>query len=422
MSICLFPNLAYLSETSRAVEIYRALRELGESPLVAAHGGTYEFILQEERIPYHIVPPVMTAKRCRDFVLANIGKKANFYTVPELREHVTEEVAFFKKHDVRIVHIGFTLSAKLSTRVLGLPLSTAHGSFFPPVFAKKLVPYRKDFNRGPIRLLPESWKRNFANWLFSHARLYTRPFNKVAKEFNLKPVQSIADLFLGDYAFVTDIPEIIGISKEEMESWENVRDRRYSDRIKLIHAGPIYARLFGELTEDIREFLNTDQPKIFVALTSSVEDCLSSVYKTLKDFDGRIIFVTTTHPRDFQPAPNIIIKDHVPSHKIMPLCDVAIIHGGQGSVQTAIASGTPIIGFPLQPEQNLNLQLIENHGAGFNLPFSALKNNQLQTCIQQILTEYNYKENMQKLQAWQASYDGPQNVALALRELAKGRA
>lgn len=415
MSICLFPNLAYLSETSRAIEVYRALRKLGVSPIVATHGGTYEFILQEEAIPYYIVPPVMTAKRCRDFVLANIGKKFNFYSTPELCTHVNEEIAFFKTHDVTIVHIGFTLSAKLSTRASGIPLSTAHGSFFPPVFAKNLVPYRKDFNRGPIGLLPESWKRQFVNWLFSHIKLYTKPFNRVAKELNLIPVQSMADLFLGDYSFVTDVPEIIGIGKEEMENWSNVRDRRYSDSIKLIHAGPMYARLFGEVPEDIREFFHTDQPKIFVALTSSVKDCLNSVYKILKDVHGRILFVTTNHPWDFLPAPNILIKDHVPSHKIMPLCDVAIIHGGQGSVQTAIASGTPIIGFPLQPEQNLNLQLVEDHGAGCNLPFSALNNNQLKTCIHQILTDQGYKENMEKLQTWQAGYDGPGNIALALQ-------
>lgn len=419
MSICLFPNLAYLSETSRAIEIYKALTKQGATPVVATHGGTYEGILQEESIPYHIVPPVMTEESCRDYVLANIGKRPNFYTYRELWEHVEGEIEFFKKHEVSLVHIGFTLSTKISARFLNIPLSTAHGSFLPPVFEKNLAPYRKDFNRGIIRLLPEKWKTRFANWLYSHAKIYTKPFNAVAKKLEIAPVESVADLFLGDYALVTDIPEIIGISKEEMENWENTRDSRYSSRIKLFHAGAIYAKLFGELPQDVYEFFQTDKPKIFVALTSSVEDCLSRVYESLKDLGCRVIFCTTVHPRNFEASENILLKDHIPSHKVIPLCDLAIIHGGQGSIQTAIASGTPIIGFPLQPEQNLNLQLIENHKAGLNLPFYVLKKKQLNTYIHNILNDQSFSANMNQLKAWQEKYNGPENAARVLLSLMK---
>ncbi|TVR57807.1 MAG: hypothetical protein EA426_11465 [Spirochaetaceae bacterium] len=419
MSICLLPNMAYLSETSRTVEIYKALKEHGTTPVVATHGGTYESILKQEGIPYHIIPPVMSGERCREYVLANIGKKPNFYTAAELRKDVAGEIEFFKRHKITLVHIGFTLSAKLSTRFLGIPLSTAHGSFLPPVFEKRMAPYQKDFDRGLIRLLPEEWKKRFVNRLYSHAKIYCKPFNAVAKELAIAPVQSVADLFLGDYAIVTDIPEIIGIPRDEIESWENSPDSRYSSRIKLFHAGAIYAKLFGEVPQDVREFLQTDQPKVFVALTSSVEDCLSRVYEVLKDIDCRVIFCTTVHPKNFEPSENILLKDHIPSHKVMPLCDLAIIHGGQGSIQTAIASGIPVIGFPLQPEQNLNLQLIENHKAGFNLPFYTLKKKRLGAYVRKVLNDGIYSENMKRLRSWQERYNGPENAARILTELAK---
>ena len=419
MSICLFPNTAYLSETSRAIAIYRALREEGESPFVATHGGTYEFVLQKEHIPYHIVPPVMTPERCRDYVLANNGKKPRFYSTQELREHVNAEVYFFREHMIRVVHIGFTLSAKLSARVEGIPLSTTHGSFFPLVFEKRLAPYRKDFNRGPVRLLPESWKVRFVNWLYSHGRFYTGPFNAVARESGIPPIRSVVDLFSGDYTFVTDTPEIIGISTEEMEAWENAADSRYSSSIRLIHAGAIYAKLFGELPQDVLDFLNTDKPKLFVALTSSAEDYLSAVYDCVKHLDVRVVFCTTTQPKRFKSSEHVLITDHVPSHRIMPMCDLAIIHGGQGSVQTAIASGTPVIGFALQPEQNLNLQLVENHGAGFNLTVSELKRRRLAGYIHSVLSDRRFAVNMNRLREWQARYDGPKNVARGLQEIAR---
>ena len=101
----------------------------------------------------------------------------------------------------------------------------------------------------------------------------------------------------------------------------------------------------------------------------------------------------------------------------MPLFDLAIIHGGQGSIQTAIASGIPIIGFPLQPEQNLNLQLIENHGAGFNLPLYLLKNGKLNNYISKILNDKNFSPKMKKLKAWQEKYNGPENAAKTLSKL-----
>jgi len=140
MSICLFTNLAYLSETSRAIEIYKALKEQGIKPIVATHGGTYEFILKDENIPYYLVPPVMTEQCCRNYVLANIGERPDFYTTKELKEHVNHEIEFFKNNNISLVHIGFTLSTKLSARYLNIPLSTAHGSFFSPVFEKKYCP------------------------------------------------------------------------------------------------------------------------------------------------------------------------------------------------------------------------------------------------------------------------------------------
>ncbi len=59
--------------------------------------------------------------------------------------------------------------------------------------------------------------------------------------------------------------------------------------------GAIYARLFGELPDDVKEFLATDEPKVYVALTSSNPDWISSVYSQLKGLEARVVFVSTVH-------------------------------------------------------------------------------------------------------------------------------
>src|SRR6266498_2085812 len=43
--ICLLPNCCFLSETSRMLEIYRALVAKGAAVRVATHGGTHEGVL-----------------------------------------------------------------------------------------------------------------------------------------------------------------------------------------------------------------------------------------------------------------------------------------------------------------------------------------------------------------------------------------
>jgi len=79
--------------------------------------------------------------------------------------------------------------------------------------------------------------------------------------------------------------------------------------------------------------------------------------------DAKAIICTTLHQFEEKSHDNILIVDHLSSHKVMPLVDLAIIHGGQGSVQTAINAGIPIIGIPLHVEQGLNVAMIVRHGA-----------------------------------------------------------
>jgi hypothetical protein len=81
----------------------------------------------------------------------------------------------------------------------------------------------------------------------------------------------LVDLVMGDLTLVTDVPEILGISEEDMDAWRPSGawyDIRPTSCLK--YAGPIYAELSGEIPEDVREFLAaTNTPKLYVALAST---------------------------------------------------------------------------------------------------------------------------------------------------------
>ncbi len=124
---------------------------------------------------------------------------------------------------------------------------------------------------------------------------------------------------------------------------------------------------------------------------------------------------STTH--SFEEYPNIMVKKHLPSHLVIPLVDCAVIYGGQGSVQTAIASGAPVVGYPLQGEQYFNLKIIERHGAGICLPLNAIRKRKFRTAVEKVLGDATFKTNMQRLQSYQACCDGAENAATILQEM-----
>lgn len=423
MSICCFPNCAYLSETSRMVAVYRELMKQGETPVMATHGGTYEFILKDEGIPYRIVQPHVSDERSLDYAAASRGERGYigmgiYESGNELREHVRHEVEFFKANGISRVLIGWTQSCAISTRVLGIPLAVTHlASMVPPAMGKMGIPILEPHDRYIKRLVPESCISALYHWGMRF-NMFIKPFNEIAEEFNVRPFTGALDLMMGDLTLVTDTPEILGVAKDKMEDWKPCNPRLYSRSPRLRYVGALFARLFGGLPEDVRQFLDTPKPKLYIALTSSRLDYIEAAYSLVKDMDAKSVLVTTVHGNRLNSTDTVLVKAHLPSHLVMPLVDCAVIHGGQGSTQTAIASGTPVVGFPFHGEQSMNLKLIENARAGYCLPLRYLKKTELvRKYVERILSDDSFKRNMRRLKHLQDRYNGAENAAKIIKDL-----
>ncbi len=411
MKICTFPNCAYLSETSRMIELYKELKRRGEEVVMATHGGPYEWLFKEEGIEYTIVQPHFSNERARDFVLTNTGEKgiAEFYKADELDLHVQNEIQFYKELDITKVITGFTLSCAISTRASNIPYYVTHlGSFVPPVFEKKMLVPTLVLNLKIFKLIPKSWMITLINNLMFKSKMATKAFNKIAKKYDVAPFSSMEEMMMGDVIIVTDVPEILTISKEEIEGWQpsGKNKKYYNHPVKLRYGGAIFAKLFGDISDEITSFLDTDKPKIYIALTSGQSAVIDRVYEGVKDMDAKIVILTTVHKIKESTHDNILVVDHLPSHKVMPLMDIAIIHGGQGSVQTAIDAGTPVVGIPLHVEQGLNVATLERHGAGIMQLKHDIDPNEVRAKVLKILGDKSYKENMLKLSSYQKQVNG----------------
>jgi UDP:flavonoid glycosyltransferase YjiC (YdhE family) len=99
----------------------------------------------------------------------------------------------------------------------------------------------------------------------------------------------------------------------------------------------------------------------------------------------------------------------------MPQVDLAVITGGQGSVQTAMATGTPFVGLPLQPEQEFNVSLAVRHGMALALGPRTATVASVAGAVRSLSTRPSHRECARRVQGHYAGVDGAALAARALR-------
>ncbi|MGH3140437.1 MAG: glycosyltransferase [Gaiellales bacterium] len=190
---------------------------------------------------------------------------------------------------------------------------------------------------------------------------YTDGFNRAAAQLDVAGLPSFASLLLGDLTLVTDVPSLLGVAAPDMEAWRP--NDRYRPETRLRYAGPIYARIPIPLPEGVERFLDGPGPTAYVAITSTGPEVVRAAVEAVRAHGVRVVVAGTVHDLADLEDPLTLVEPILPSHLVMPRVDVAVIAGGQGSVQTALACGTPFVGIPLQPEQHLNVHLAQRAGA-----------------------------------------------------------
>jgi UDP:flavonoid glycosyltransferase YjiC (YdhE family) len=415
--ICLLPHCAYLSETTRMMEIRAALLARGAEVRVATHGGTWERLLAEAGIDYTLVGPRFTAARSAEFVRMGAGMGPpgqSMWSDEEILAYARAEAAFFRAHEVSAAVTGFTLTALLSTRLAGIPLVTEHaGSMVPPVFEAKQVEAFLDPPVPLLRHFPRAAQRFFANLGINRLHNHCAGFNRVAKTLGVEGVPSYAALLLGDLTLVTDTPDVLGISAEAMAAWRP-RAPGYRPTTRLRYAGPLFAHLETPLPERVERFLEGDGPKVYVAVTSATEATVRAAVQGAGATGARVLVASTVHALSDLEGPEVMIEPVLPSHRVMPRVDLAITAGGQGSVQCAMAAGTPLVVIPLQPEQDFNGQIVERHHAGARISLRDVPGPALTALAKKILGDPRYREGARTVQRSYAAVDGAGAAADAI--------
>ncbi len=414
-----FPLFYNLAETGRAILVAKRYVELGGEVVFFSHGGEYEQLARE--LGYKIIQldPIFTEESIKRIVSINRREKKGIaYAEDFLRESVKNEVLAYKKTGISMIISFVNMSCSISARVAKIPLvciTPGVGTFY--------VSYPDYFENSITRFIPKYFKIQFLNWDFAHGKKFLKPFNKVAREYNLKPFRCSAEVTRGDVNLATNFLEFINIFPNQQEFPDK-------DYVGIILLDELFSKKFPEektsqINKEIENHLKRPGRSILLTMGSSGDKQLFlNILQALNKTRYNVIAVYANILRENEIPDlndNILMKKFVPSiEKANQMVDLAVIHGGQGTVYTAAYAGKPVIGFPMQFEQHLHLEKMVGHGAGLMLSKKYYKEKNLLEAITKIFDNYDeYLTNAKKLAKKIPMPEGDRNSALRLVDILK---
>jgi UDP:flavonoid glycosyltransferase YjiC (YdhE family) len=294
----------------------------------------------------------------------------------------------------------------LSSRLTGVRVITEHaGSFVPPVFERRLLPAPTHPVDPRLKRAPKWLSRFLINRTANRTTGYCGGFNRVAESLGIEGVPSLSALLLGDLSLVPEVPEVLGISAAELAAWTPSVGYRSNSRLAAI--GPLFAHLDIAMPSPVQQFLDRPGPVVYLAMTSTPAAQIRSAVASLRSLEVRILVAGTIHDLSDLATDQVMIEGTLPSHLVMPQVDLAVTTGGQGSIQTAMASGTPVLGIPLHIEQDLNIALVERLGAARH----ANPTDNLANLATQMLNNSSHLEAAERIQKLYAAANGPLDAA-----------
>jgi UDP:flavonoid glycosyltransferase YjiC (YdhE family) len=241
--------------------------------------------------------------------------------------------------------------------------------------------------------------------------------NQLAKKYNVQTIKRFLDLFCGDYVLVADSIDFLNLKPTPNFPVENyvgfIRPSRVSDSNE------------KHIDSEIEQHLKKPGKSILLSLGSSgTKKLFLDILCALNQTDYKVIAIyTKILNEDELPEvnDNILLKKFVPSiKKVHEMTDLAIIHGGRGTVYTAAYAGKPVIGIPMHSEQQNNLDNMVRHGTGIRLSKKYFSGKNLLQAIKDIFDNYDkYLENSQLLKSELPKPQGAENAAKRILEIVK---
>ncbi len=396
VAVLFCPVTFNLAETTRMIQVARALHNLDPTLSLTFMGyeDDYVGLIRDAGFDYVSCAPVFSERDRAQLIAFDQGKSFRSpLTVELVGARVEVERRLIRDHGAAAVVTGSNLTSYISARAEGVPL------FYPVPFAlsrPQVTQARHLYlisGRGRVARAADRLATSAFRWIYTRAPLAPRAIGRVARANGVTPLRTVVSLITADVNLVTDMPW-------DLEGFDLPPD--------FTQVGPIFAHLDVELPEIVTELAEASAPLIYLGLGSSANRALAlEAARALGTLPVNVIapighYVTD---RDELP-PNIHVTDLLPAHRLGGLVDAAVIHGGQGTVQTASATGIPFVGMGLQPEQKWNVRMAERRGHAIAISPKRVGSPEFVAAVTRVLRDSGIRETASEVQRAYAGADG----------------
>lgn len=413
-----FSHAYNLGDCSRAIEVAKAMRDSGAEVRFFHHGGYHLEQIRDAGFEPVQLEPLVTEAQHRflmdmDQHRAPVGAPMPFGE-EQLTAMVEADLAAFADFRPDGVFCGLSLSCMISVPHARLPMVTFVPTALCPAFFEQGLasfPNAMETNFVLRHLLPDKLKRIIINrvMLGDVAKKSAVVFNRVRARYGLPPIYNYTQLVRGDLTLLPDLPELSGLRAELLPGGYE-------------YCGPVFARMdHVPIRAEVERVLARPGKKIFCAMGSSgTPELLKEVLAALRSVPNyNVVCATTTilDPRELGPSDErFVAVRYVPAHLVCERVDLAVTHGGQGTLQTAAWAGVPVVGVGFQWEQQANLDGFAQAGAAIRIPLHSVSRARVLGAVAQALGP-SFKESALRLRALVRASDGPTRAVARMRAL-----
>ena len=291
--------------------------------------------------------PIYTIDGNLFYARANHGKF--FYQKNELKKYVEEEKTLILKIKPDLIVSDFRLTTAISSELTGKPLLNLSNSYWSPHYSCKFP--APEF--GIFGLLPQKTPEFFLNIIRQCAfKFFGKELNQTRSFYGLEKKNDFRKLYTdGAYAAYMDLPNF-SKSKTLPENH--------------FFLGPV---IWSPVTISINYSLK-EKNNVYISMGSTgSNNLLPQIIQSVLKNNLNVIMSGITEKEKKQLLLTIpelnnrsIIKPLIQAEEILPFCKLTICHGGSGTVYQSIASGTPVLCFPKNPDQGLvSMSVVENN-------------------------------------------------------------
>lgn len=374
------PETFNLAETTRMIEVAKECQAQFNCVFMG-YSRKFSELIEEAGFPFLLLEPELTEKDVLNIMKFDQMKSVKFpLSYEQLKIRIESELKLMEVINPKGIIIGSTMSLLISARVKQIPI----------VYVKPYAYTRAHIESPQFMQDSDRMIRGFVKAILLHVRWFPKIIRRLINDYRLnEQFKYTIDFMDADFNCLTT-PEIL--TKNATLPPDNV------------YVGPIFARLKKEIPAEILQLLSVSQePILFCSMGSSANKKI--ILQLLHVFEGMSVQVISPMKsylteKEIEKLPtNVHIFDWLPAQEVQALVAASVLHGGEGSLQTACVSGKPFIGIGLQMEQEYNISCCVDYGNAISIKKHQLKNySYVRKQIQRLLTDAELKHKAVNLQ------------------------